>query len=103
MEEEFVVKTVSEGNTIITADINEILKAMGCASFNNQYIGSVKAVVEKSGGRITKQRLVWGEDNDPKFNESVQRSADQLLAATVKAVEGGGDPGEAVIKFVVKK
>lgn len=103
MEEEFLVKSVSEGTTPSTREVTEILKAMGCASFNNQYLGSLKVVVEKLDGRITKQRLVWGEENDPKFNESAQKSADALLASAVKAVEGGGDPGELTVKFVVKK
>lgn len=104
MEEEFIVKTMSDGGVVPTADIKQIMNTMGCLGFNTQATGSVKVVVEKNEGRITKQRLVWGDDNDPKFNESQQRNADALLAAAIKAVEASGtEPSEAILKFVVKK
>ena len=103
MEEEFIVKTVAEGTTRTSQDIELVLSTMGGQSFKDRYCGSVAAVVEKVGGVITKQRIRWGEENDPNFNAAQQRNADSLLAATVKAVEGGGDPSELVVKFVVKK
>jgi len=103
MEEEFIVKFVNLGTVVPNEDINQILNTMSCEGFAGRYLGWVKADVEKSGGRITKQRLVWGPDNDPKFNETQNKNATTLLAAVVKAVEGGGDPTEGIIKFVVKK
>lgn len=103
MEEEFIVKSNSEGTVPVTTDITQTLSTMGCQGFNERYLGSVKAVVEKSGGRLTKQKLVWAEENDPKFNESQSKNADLLLAAATKAVEGGGDPSDIIVKFVVKK
>jgi hypothetical protein len=103
MEEEFVVKSSGEGSLPMTKEIDAVLSTMGCQGFNDRAVGSVKVVVEKEGGKITKQRLVWGEDNDPAFNAAQQRSADLLLATAVKAVEGGGDPSDLIIKFVVKK
>ena len=102
MEEEFNVKTLREGNVKTNQDIESILNVMACEGFNNRYLGVVAAVVEKTDGRITKQKLNWGEANDPNFNKAQQKNADALLAATVKAVEGGGDPSEMKVKFVVK-
>lgn len=103
MEEEFVVKSHSEGTVPVTADITRILSTMGCLGFNERNLGSVKAVVEKVDGKITKQKLVWAEDNDPKFNESQLRNANELLSAAIKAVEGAGDPSDIYVKFVTKK
>ena len=103
MEELLEVRAVGEGTIAIDRDINGVLSTMGCQGFNERYLGSVKAVVEKSGGKITKQRLVWGDDNDPKFNETQSKNATALLGAVVKAVEGGGDPAEMIVKFVVRK
>lgn len=102
MEEEFNIRTLREGTAKSTPDIEAIFNAMGGDGFRTRYLGTVAAVVEKSGGRITKQRLNWGDDNDPKFNETHQKNADALLAATVKAVEGGGDPTDLRTKFTTK-
>lgn len=103
MEEEFIVRTIREGTVATNTDIEETLTAMGGQGFRERYCGSVAAVVEKNGGIITKRRINWGTDNDPLFNESQKRNADVLLAAALKAVEGGGDPSELLVKFVVKK
>ncbi|MBI3136721.1 MAG: hypothetical protein HYZ14_18755 [Bacteroidetes bacterium] len=103
MEELFEVRAAGEGTVAVGTEINTILSSMGCQGFNERYLGVVKAVVEKAEGRITKQKLVWGEENDPKFNESQQKNATALLGAAIKAVEGGGDPAELVVKFVVRK
>ena len=102
MEEEFIVKTHVEGTARATEDMNQIFKAMGCQGFNDGFLGTVAAVVEIEGGRITKQKLNWGADNDPKFNSAQQKTADALLEAATKAAQGGGDPSEIKAKFVVK-
>lgn len=102
MEEEFIIRTLREGSVKSTPEIEDILNVMGCETLKSRFLGSVAAVVEKADGRITKQRLNWGADNNPKFNESNQRNADLLLQATVKAVEGGNDPSEMRIRFVAK-
>lgn len=102
MEEEFIVKTHVEGTARPTEDIKQIFKSMGCQGFNDGYLGTVAAVVEIENGVITKQRLNWGADNDPKFNSTQQKNADALLAAAVKAAQGGGDPSEIKVKFIVK-
>lgn len=102
MEEEFIVKTLVEGTAKTTEDITRIFKAMGCQGFNDGYLGTVAAVVEIEGGVITKKRLNWGSENDPKFNSAQQKNADALLEAAIKAAQGGGDPCEFKVKFVVR-
>jgi hypothetical protein len=103
MEEEFAVRTQREGSARVTPDIEAVLSTMGGQSFRDRHLGSVSAVVEKVGGVITKQRLRWGDENDLSFNDAHLKNAETLLAATVKAVETGGDPSELVVKFVVKR
>jgi hypothetical protein len=103
MEELIEVRATGEGTVPVDREINTVLSSMGCLGFNERYLGTVKAVVEKVGGRITKQKLVWGDDNDPKFNQTQEKNAAALLGATVKAVEAGGDPAELLVRFVVKK
>ena len=104
MEEEFAVRTSREGTIDTNIEIEDTLNIMGGQGFKDRYCGTVAAVVEKSGGRITKQRLNWGEENDPKFNDAQMRNATVLLAAAVKALEtSGGDPSELRVKFIVKK
>ena len=103
MEEAIEVRASGEGTVAVDREINTILSTMGCLGFNERYTGTVKAVVEKAGGRITKQKLVWGDENDPKFNETQEKNATLLLGAAVKAVEGGGDPADLMVKFIVRK
>lgn len=103
MEQEFVVKFVSEGTFDMSPDIDKILGVMGCDGFNNRYLGSVKAVAEKVDGKIVKQKLVWGEDNDPKFNETHMRNATVLLGALVNAVDVHREPSDGTIKYVIKR
>ena len=98
--EEFIVKRIVEGTVRATPDIETICNAMGSQGFNERYLGAVAAVVEVVV--VTKQRLNWDAANDPNFNRSQQRNADALLAATVKAAQGGGDPTELRVRFVVK-
>lgn len=100
--EEFIVKRVVEGTVKSTPEIETICNTMGGQGFNERYLGWVAAVVEVVGGVVTKQRLTWGPENDPNFNRSQQKNAELLLAASVKAAQGGGDPTELKVKFVVK-
>jgi len=102
MNEEFIVKRIVEGNTKTTPDVETICNTMAGQAFNERYLGSVAAVVEVVGGIVTKQRLNWNAANDPNFNRTQQKNADALLAATIKAAQGGGDPSEIKVKIVVK-
>jgi len=102
MNEEFIVKRIVDGNTKTTTDVETICNAMAGQAFNERYLGSVAAVVEIVGGVITKQRLNWDAANNPNFNRSQQKNADALLAATIKAAQGGGDPSEIRVKILVK-
>lgn len=79
-----------------------IISGMGCTSFKNRALGSVVVIVEKVAGKITKEKVKWGEGNDPLFNESQSRDANALLPLAVKQVNGGGDDGEIRIKLVAK-
>jgi hypothetical protein len=104
MEEEFVVKRAYEGNVKLTPDIESVCNTMGCQAFNERYLGAVAAVVEMTGGVITKQRLNWAAENDPNFNRAQQKNADLLLASAVKAVQAGGvDPADLRVKIIVRK
>lgn len=103
MEELFEVRATGDGTVEIDQSINQVLSTMGCVGFNVRSLGTVKAVVEKIDGKITKQRLVWGEENDPRFNEAQSKNASALLDAVTRAVQAGGEPAELVVKFVVKK
>ncbi|MEO9533588.1 MAG: hypothetical protein ABJG68_01210 [Crocinitomicaceae bacterium] len=103
MDENFIVRTHREGTIDSTAPIEATLNKIGKDILDTRLLGSVVAIVEKEGGRITKQKLRWGEDNDPKFNTTFGEIANTLLADTVKASEGGGDTNDLRIKVVGKK
>ncbi|MCB9223686.1 MAG: hypothetical protein H6582_05855 [Crocinitomicaceae bacterium] len=104
MELDFDVNTHREGTIDTNDTIESIINKMACDCFTNRITGSVVAVVEKTGGEITKNKLKWGEDNDPKFQSILQRNADTLLLEVLSRVKGGGnDPEELRVKIVVKK
>lgn len=103
MDENYIVRTHREGTIESTAGIEATLTKMGKDILDTRLLGSVVAIVEKVDGRISKQKLRWGEDNDPKFNTSMNELATVLLADTVKASEGGGDNNDLRVKVVGKK
>ena len=103
MDINYIVRTHREGTINTDASIEETLNKMGQDALTTRTLGSVVAIVEKVAGRITKNKLRWGEDNDPKFQGIMERNADALLAQTLKLVEGGGDDDDIRVKFVAKK
>jgi hypothetical protein len=103
MDVNYIVRTHREGTIDSTPSIEATLNKMGKANLDTRLLGSVVAIVEKVDGRITKQKLRWGSDNDPKFNSSMNELATVLLADTVKASEGGGDTNDLRVKYVGKK
>ncbi|MFT4599922.1 MAG: hypothetical protein ACI857_000089 [Arenicella sp.] len=103
MDINYIVRTHREGTIDSTPEIETRLTSMGCDILRTRTLGSVVAIVEKEAGIITKQKLRWGEDNDPKFQGIVQADADLLLADAVRASTGGGEDNDIRLKIVGKR
>lgn len=102
MERDFTVRSHREGTVDTTPDMELVISNMGCNGFNKRALGTVTIVVEKVDGAITKQKIKWGVDNEPVFNETQTKDADALLAGAVKQVDGGGENGEIRIRIATK-
>jgi hypothetical protein len=103
MDVNYIVRTHREGTLNTDSSIEETLNNMGQDALKTRTLGSVVAIVEKAGGKITKSTLRWAAGNDPKFQGIMQKNADTLLAQTERLVDGGGDDNDIRVKFVGKK
>jgi len=103
MDVNYIVRTHREGTIDSTPEIEATLNKMGEKALETRTFGSVVAIVEREAGKTTKQKLRWGEDNDPKFNSVMGEEAKLLLAQTVKASDGGGDTNDIRVKIVGKR
>lgn len=103
MEEDFIVRTSSEGTIATPEAAVGAINESGCARFKDRLLGKVTIIVEKVDGTITKDTIRWAPDNDPKFNAAMDKAASTILAACRAAVDGGGNDEDIRVKFVAKK
>jgi hypothetical protein len=101
MDADFIVRTVREGTVNTNDAIEKYINTMGGDCFTSRVVGFVTAIVEKTGGKITKKKLRWSGDDFKKVHE---KNATIMLDEMEKVVAGGGnDEEELRVKVVAKK
>ena len=103
-EEDFIIRTVREGSVQTDQAIEDGITAMGIALFQNRALGTVVIDVEMANGQFTKEKVRWGQGNDPAFDQSLANIAQKLLGEAKRVVQGGGGgAGDLKLKVVAKK
>jgi hypothetical protein len=103
MEAEYIIRTHREGTVKTDSKVEGIITTIGCNCLTGRLLGKVTVIVEKVGGKFTKEKIRMDPDSDPSFVKSVDPDAKNLLVALKAVADGGGDEVEIRVKLVAKQ